>query len=458
MKSLQKIIDILEASIKEDWEHILTSGNIIKSWYDKEVDRYRDRVNNWKDWLSEYQTKLVEETWISKLKIKYTNVSWYFIEISKSNIVNIPDYFVHKQTLVNASRYITSELKEFEESLLQSESILAEREYEIFLEIRDVVLSKFWEIKKVGRDVSKLDFVASLWSVAYKNNYVKPNLHTWYELKIEEGRHPVIENIEKSFISNNLSLSKKDYIHIITGPNMWWKSTFLRQNALIILMAHMWWFIPASYAKIPLTDKVFSRVGATDNLYLWQSTFMVEMQEIANILHNSSDRSFVIIDEIWRWTSTYDGMSLAWSILKHNHDNIKSKTLFATHYHELIDESKLLSAVSNYSVAVWENEENLVFLRKIIPGWMKKSYGIQVAKIAWLNNEVISEAKKMLMKLESDSVQMSLLPDTLNQYEKKHETYKSNENDIVNNIKNTDIDNLTPRQALALLADFQEKL
>ena len=458
MKSLQKIIDILDASIKEDWEHILTSGNIIKDWYDRDVDAYRNVVQTWKYWLAWYQNKLIESTWISKLKIKYTNVSWYFIEISKANNTNIPDYFVHKQTLVNASRYITSELKEFEESLFQSESMLAEKEYEIFLEIRDRVLSEFSEIKKVWRNIASLDFAACLWSVAYNSNYTRPDIHSWYELNIEDGRHPVVEQIEKKFISNSLWLSKKDYIHIITWPNMWWKSTFLRQNALIVLMAHIWSFVPASYAKVPLTDKVFSRVGATDNLYLWQSTFMVEMQEIANILHNSTDRSFVIIDEIWRWTSTYDGMSLAWAILRYNHDKIKSKTLFATHYHELIDESKSLGSVSNYSVAVWENEENLVFLRKIIPWWMKKSYGIQVAKIAWLNNDVVSEAKNMLLKLESDSVQMSLLPVHSTQEDISNQKQENKENDIVNNIKKLDIDNLTPRQALALLADFQEKL
>ena len=458
MKSLQKIIDILDASIKEDWASILTSGNIIKDWYNDEIDTYRSVVQNWKDWLSEYQNRLIEETWISKLKIKYTNVSWYFIEISRSNATNVPNEFVHKQTLVNASRYITSELKEFEESLLQSESSLAEKEYQIFLEIRDQVLSEFSDIKNVWKNIAYLDFLSSLWSVAYKNNYIKPDMHVWYDFTIEDGRHPVIEQIEKRFTSNNLSLSKKDYIHIITWPNMWWKSTFLRQSALVVLMAHMWSFVPATYAKIPLTDKVFSRVWATDNLYLWQSTFMVEMQEIANILHNSTARSFVIIDEIGRGTSTYDGMSLAWAILKYNHDSIGAKTLFATHYHELIDESKILKSVSNYSVAVWENEENLVFLRKVIPWWMKKSYGIQVAKIAWLNNEVVGEAKKMLLRLESDSIQMSLLPNNLDQGQSHDKIEENDKNDIVNNIKKLDIDNLTPRQALAILADFQEKI
>ncbi len=458
MESLQNIIDILEASIKEDWESLLTSWNIIKDGFDEKVDKYRAVVKTWKDWLSSYQEKLINNTWIPKLKIKYTNISWYFIEIPRSAMSQVPETFVHKQTLVNTSRYITSELKEFEESLIQSESLLSDREYNIFLEIRDKVLTEFSDIKKMWKSISHLDFLASLWSTAYQNNYTKPEMHIWYDLKIEDGRHPVIESIEKKFVSNSLSLWKKDYIHIITWPNMWWKSTFLRQNALIILMAHIWSFVPASYAKVPLTDKIFSRVWATDNLYLWQSTFMVEMQEIANILHNSSQRSFIIIDEIWRWTSTYDGMSLAWAILKYNHDNIKAKTLFATHYHELIDESKTLKSVSNYSVAVWENEENLVFLRKVIKWWIRKSFGIQVAKIAWLNNDVISEANNMLLRLESNSIQMSLLPATSEQKEKKNQMHEKCKNDIVCSIKNTDIDNLTPRQALAILADFQEKL
>jgi len=423
-----------------------------KYGYDKEVDQYRDIINTSKDWLSNYQKKLIEETWISKLKIKYTNVSGYFIEISKIHLDKVPNNFVHKQTLVNAARFITSELKEFEEQLLQSEAVLAEKEYALFLDVRERVLSHFADIKKLWQEVAFLDFWSSLASVAYQNNYHRPKLHSKYDLSIEAGRHPVIEQIEKEFISNSLQLGGKDYVHIITWPNMGWKSTFLRQNALLLLMSHMWSFIPAGAAKIPLTDKIFSRVWATDNLYFWQSTFMVEMQEIANILHNSTEKSFVIIDEIGRWTSTYDGMSLAWSILRHNHDKIKSKTLFATHYHELIDESKNLKWVSNYSVAVGENDENLVFLRKIIPWGMKKSYGIHVAQIAGLSNDIIVEAREMLMRLEWQATQMSLIDAS---FVKSNVSELKVESELEKKIKKVNLNTITPIEAINLLNELQ---
>jgi len=333
--------------------------------------------------------------------------------------------------------------------------LLARKEYELFLEVRQEILSQFTQMKNVWKEIAFIDFISSLSSVAYKNNYTKPKFTTTYDLDISNGRHPVIEEMADEFISNSLSLNAKDYVHIITWPNMWWKSTFLRQNALILLMWHIWSFVPATSATIPLTDKIFSRVWATDNLYLWQSTFMVEMQEIANILNNSTHNSFVIIDEIWRGTSTYDGMSLAWAILKHNHDKIKSKTLFATHYHELIDESIHLKWVSNYSVAVWQNEENLVFLRKIIPGGMKKSYWIQVAQIAWLNNDIIRQAKNMLLKLEWNSPQMKLINDNFIQDEIID---KNNKNVTEEQIKNIKINDLTPMQALALLSELQDSI
>ena len=325
MNEIKKIINLIDISIKEDTENTISSWNIIKDWYNKEVDEYREVINNWKDWLINYQQKLIKETNISNLKVKYTNVSGYFIEISKTQVSKVPDYFVHKQTLVNANRYITSDLKWFEEKLLEWESKMIEKEYNLFQKIREEILESFKEIKTASKKVAFIDFVSSLAFLAYKNSYVKPEIKKDYLLEIKWWRHPIIETIERDFISNNLKLDDKKYVNIITWPNMWWKSTFLRQNALIILMSHIWSFVPANEAKIPLTDKIFCRVWATDNLYLWQSTFMVEMQEVANILNNSTKNSFVIIDEIWRWTSTYDGMSLAWAILKYNHDKIKAK-------------------------------------------------------------------------------------------------------------------------------------
>jgi len=463
MQKILNIIDIIDSALKDDWLNTLTSGWIIKDWYDNEIDKYRNIIKSSKDWLGNYQSKLIENTWISKLKIKYTNASWYFIEISKSQISNIPDFFVHKQSLVNASRFITSDLKDFEKDLMNAEWILSELEYNVFLNIRDNVLENFDNIKSISQIGWYIDFWTALAYIAYKNNYSKPQFSKKHNLSIENWRHPIIEEIEKDFISNNLELDNKIYIHTITWPNMWWKSTFLRQNALIILMSHIWSFIPASMAHIPLTDKLFSRVWATDNLYLGQSTFMVEMQEVANILNNSTQNSFVIIDEVWRWTSTFDWMSLAWAILKENHDKIKAKTLFATHYHELIDESKSLKWVANFSVAVGENDENLVFLRKIIAWGMKKSYWIEVAKLAGVPENVINEAKLMLLNLEKTNThQLSLwelingCPNNYSNVEKN--TTKKIEYKLEEKLKNIDINSITPIEALNLLSNLKKDL
>lgn len=460
MIEIENIIDLLEKSIKENPENSLTSWEIIADWYDSIVDNYRSILNNSKDWLVSYQSRLVNETQINNLKIKYTNISGYFIEIPKSQNSKIPDSFIHKQTLVNASRYITIELKEFEQKFLEAQNEKGAREYEIFLDIREKILDNYSNIKKSSDISSNIDFVSSLSQVAYENNYVKPQIIDSYDLNIVSWRHPIIEKKSIDFISNSLDLNTNKFIHIITGPNMWWKSTFLRQNALIILLAHIGSYVPAKSANIPITDKIFSRIWANDNLFLGQSTFMVEMQEVANILNNSTKNSFVIIDEVGRWTSTYDGMSLAWAILKENHDNIKAKTLFATHYHELIDESKNLSWVSNFSVAVWENEENLVFLRKIVPGWIKKSFWLEVAKIAWLSNSTITEAKKMLKKLEIEHSrvfwwQLTLWTEPIVEYIEKEVICES---EVEQELKKLDINNITPIEALSKLNELKWKI
>lgn len=459
MQKIKQIISLIDKAITSDPENIITGGNIIAYWYDEIVDNFRDIIKNSKDWLLKYQTGLIEKTWISNLRVKYTSASGYFIEISKWWLSKVPSFFVHKQTLVNAWRFVTEELLEFGWKLLEAESNLAEREYEIFLNVREKILDSFVEIKGLSEKTAFLDFMSSLSSVAYSNNYTKPTITNDYNLNIESWRHPVIEGSIWDFISNELNLSKKDFIHIITGPNMWWKSTFLRQNALIILLAHIWSFVPAKKSIIPITDKIFSRIWASDNIYLWQSTFMVEMQEVANILNNSTQNSFVIIDEIWRWTSTYDWMSLAWAILKENHDNIKAKTLFATHYHELIDESIALSWVSNYSVAVWENEENLVFLRKIIPWGIKKSFWLEVAKIAWLNSNVIKEAKKMLklLELEHNKISWKQLTIWISNVEEQIK-YIEKKSEIEEELKKIDVNSLTPIEALNLLSELKNKI
>ena len=460
MQEIQKIIDLIDSAIKEDADHLITGWNIIADWYDKEVDNYRDTIKTSNEWLAEYQANLIAQTGITTLKIKFTWASGYFLEVPKSQISKVPEDFIQRQSLVNASRFMTPELKEFETGLLEAQWNLASLEYELFSKVREEILEEFDTIKKISENSANIDVLSNLAFVAYENNYVQPKMVESGDLKILWGRHPVVEKMERNFISNDLTFNKKEYVHIITWPNMWGKSTFLRQNALIILMAHIGSFVPASEAQIPLTDRIFSRVWASDNLFLWQSTFMVEMQEVANILHNSTQKSFVIIDEVWRGTSTYDGMSLAWAILKENHDNIKARTLFATHYHELIDESKQLKWVRNFSVAVWENEENLVFLRKIIPGWIKKSFWLEVARIAWVGNNVISEAKNMLRSLEKthlQTAQMSLW--WLSQPEVQViEKIVEKESELENILKNIDVNNMTPMEALNKLGELKNNI
>lgn len=459
MENIKKIIDLIDKSIKIDANLNIMWWEIIADNYDEKVDYYRQLVFNSKDWLTNYQRELSEKYNLNSLKIKYTWASWYFIELPKSQANKVPDTFIHKQTLVNASRFITSELKKFEEEVLEAEWKKAEREYELFLGIRDKILLNFSEVKQIWEKTSFIDFVSSLSEIAYSNNYVKPELHNEYDFQVLWWRHPVIEKTEKDFISNDLTLTQKKYVHIITWPNMWWKSTFLRQNALILLLAHIGSFVPARKAIIPMTDKIFSRIWANDNLFLWQSTFMVEMQEVANILNNSTEKSFVIIDEVGRWTSTYDWMSLAWAILRENHDKIKAKTLFATHYHELIDESKKLLWVENFSVAVWENEDNLIFLRKIVPGGIKKSFWLEVARIAWLSTNIITEAKKMLKLLELEHNKISWTQMILWNIEPEVKIIEKEvfrKSFVEQELTKIDINNLTPIEALNKLSELKK--
>ena len=459
MENIKNIIDLIDISIKEDAENNIMWWEIIADKFDEKVDHYRNLINNSKDWLINYQSEISEKYSINSLKIKYTWASGYFIEIPKSQINKIPEIFIHKQTLVNASRYVTIELNEFEQEILEAEWKKAEREYELFLEIRDKLLNSFNEIKELSDKTAFIDFTSSMSEIAYFSNFVKPEFNKKYNFNVIWWRHPVIEQSEKDFISNDLNLSSNKFVHIITWPNMWGKSTFLRQNALIVLLAHIGSFVPARKAVVPITDKIFSRIGANDNLFLGQSTFMVEMQEVANILNNSTKKSFVIIDEVGRGTSTYDGMSLAWAILKENHDNIKAKTLFATHYHELIDESKNLKWVENFSVAVWENEDNIVFLRKIIQWWIKKSYWLEVAKIAGLSKSTITEARKMLKLLELEHnkiswTQMLLWAIDANESKK----IENCSNTIEQELKKIDINNLTPIDALNKISELKSKI
>lgn len=459
MEDIKAVIKIIDNAILEDTVNSLTSWWIIKESYDEEICGHREVIKNSKDWLLSYQIRLIKETWISNLRIKFTSASWYFIEVSKVQVSKISDNFIHKQSLVNASRFITLELKDFEQKLMEWERVLAEREYELFLDIRLKILSSFDNINLTAQKNWFIDFMSTLALVSKNSNYCRPILWQNKNINILWWRHPVIEQIENDFISNDLLLTNKDHVHIVTWPNMWGKSTFLRQNSLIILMAHMGCFTPAKKVDINIVDKIFSRVWASDNLFLWQSTFMVEMQEMAHIINNSTEKSFIIIDEIWRWTSTYDGISLAWSILVYIHGTIKAKTLFATHYHELIDESKSLTWVSNYSVAVWENEENLVFLRKIIPGWIKKSFWLEVAKIAWINEIILKEARNMLKNLELEHNKIKWSQLSLLNFSSPVDSSSLMQGSIIEKeLKTLDINSLTPLQAMMKINEWKNKI
>lgn len=462
IKDVINIIKLLDDSIKEDAINNITDWEIIADNYDDRIDEYRQTILNANNWLTEYQNLLKQKYNITTLKIKVTNISWYFIEIPKTQISKIDESFIHKQTLVNANRYITNELKDYEQKIIEANEQKSNLEYELFLNIRDQVLSKADNIIELSYNISFIDFISSQAYVSDLYNFNRPELTESFDLNIKSARHPIIENSVDDFISNDLNLNKSEFIHIITWPNMWWKSTFLRQNALIILLSHIWLNVPAKNAKIPITDRIFTRIWAWDNLVLGQSTFMIEMQEVANILNNATNKSFIIIDEVWRWTSTFDWMSLAWSILKEIHDNIWAKTLFSTHYHELIDESIKLKKVKNFSVAVWENEENLVFLRKIISWWIKKSFWLEVARIAGISDNTIKEAKKMLQIMEQKEQTKFATQLRFTDNFEPHNRQKDKENENYTEIKGildkTNINELTPIMALNLINKIKWKI
>lgn len=459
MKLLNELIELIDTAIDPGTDNVLTQWGIIAKGYNTEVDTYRNTIEKWHEWIAAYKMDLIEQTQIKNLRIKYTSNVGYFIEISKNQASKLPEEFIHIQTLVWAIRYSTPSLQKFQSDSQLASSALYDIEYSIFLDLRNSVLWHFDYLYSLSRKIEKLDFYTNAANISLKNNYITPKLSPQYSVNIVWWRHPVMEQVVDDFIKNDITLESQ-YVQVITWPNMWWKSTFLRQNALLILLSHIWFDIPATSAIIPITDRIFSRVWSWDNLFLGQSTFMVEMQEIAYILKNSTKKSFIIIDEIWRGTSTYDGMSLAWSILRYIHNTIKAKTLFATHYHEIIDFSSELSWVGNYSVAVWENDQNIIFLRKIIPWGIKKSYWIEVARLAWIPEKIVTNANITLQQFHNKDtwVQLSLPSNQDNQSnndmsKKIMDEYKK----VFLQITDIDINSITPIQALSYLENFQRQ-
>lgn len=397
-------IDVLVQKITSRMEDVpetgYVPGYIIRSGIDKEIDEYRTLLEEWNHWIYKYTEQLINETGILSLKVKYTPNVGYYIEIPISQKPKVPKHFLYITTLTHCARYTTQELKEFWNKILFAQEYLLEKENECILALYEELFWYYDTLKTISTKIAMIDFFCSLAWTALKYDYVRPTLHTGFDLSIVSWRHPILERVEDNFVANDLTLDKQAYIALITWPNMWGKSTYLKQNALIVLLAHMGSFVPAKKAYIPVTDKIFSRIGASDNLMQGASTFMVEMQEVSNILHNATKKSFIIIDEIGRGTSTYDGMSLAWAILKYCHTIIGAKVLFATHYHELVDESSQFPWVKNVCVAVAENEGEILFLRKIIPGSMKKSYGIEVARLAGIPKDVLDDAEEFLLRFE----------------------------------------------------------
>ncbi len=413
LDDLNDLYNLVNESILEEPSITLKDGNIIKSDFNEELKELRNISKNGAYMIKEIENEEREKTGVKSLKIGFNKVFGYFIEITKANLntAKIDESYIRKQTLSNAERFITPKLKEIEDKILNAEEKIKSLEYEIFVNIRNEIYKNIDRIQKVSKTIANIDVFVSLATVAYINNYVRPNINEDDKLDIKNGRHPVVENIvgEENFVPNDTYLNTgENIINIITGPNMAGKSTYMRQTAVIALMAHIGSFVPAEYANIPILDRIFTRVGASDDLSQGQSTFMVEMSEVSHILKNATDKSLVILDEIGRGTSTYDGISLAWSIVEYIQSKIKCKTLFATHYHELTDLENEFSEVKNYSIAVKEDDDNIIFLRKIIPTGADKSYGIYVAKLAKLPDEVINRSREILSDLEKNHIYNSV--------------------------------------------------
>lgn len=467
---LEDLYQIIDKSINEDPPFLLREGNLIKDGYLPELDEIRGASVNGKQWIAELEHQEKEKTGIKSLKIGFNKVFGYYIDITKSNLSSVPEYFIRKQTLSNSERYITPELKRLEDMVLGAEEKLIELEYQTFIGIRNEIAGHIKRIQQAASYLSDLDCLCSLAEVSQKYNYVRPEVNSSDELLIENGRHPVVEaqNSELKFVPNDTLLdSEENRLLIITGPNMAGKSTYMRQVALITLMAQIGCFVPASKAVIGVVDRIFTRVGASDDLASGQSTFMVEMSELANIMNNATNKSLVILDEIGRGTSTFDGLSIAWSVVEFIADKGKlgSKTLFATHYHELTELEDKLEGVKNYCVLVEEKGKDIVFLRKITRGGANGSYGIHVARLAGIPEPILERSSEILSILEK-SEKNNQTDIYVRRRRKKQPVINDSEPNLFNfasfsladDIKALDVANLTPIQALNKLLELQEKV
>ena len=475
---LEELCDLVGRAIQEEPPLAMKEGGIIKDGYNDEVDRLRKAKSEGKNWLADLETREREKTGIKNLRIRYNKVFGYYLEVTNSFKELVPEYYTRKQTLANAERYIIPELKELEDTILGAEDKLCALEYELYCEVRNTIAAELTRIQRTAKAVAKLDVIASLALVAERNNYVRPKINEKGVIDIRDGRHPVVEKMipNDMFIANDTYLDdKKQRISIITGPNMAGKSTYMRQAALIVLMAQLGSFVPASSANIGLVDRIFTRVGASDDLASGQSTFMVEMNEVANILRNATNKSLLILDEIGRGTSTFDGLSIAWAVVEYisNSKLLGAKTLFATHYHELTELEGKISNVNNYCIAVKEKGDDIVFLRKIVKGGADKSYGIQVAKLAGVPDPVINRAKEIVEELVTADITGKVKDIAVQGSETKKKPQKKldevdltqfslfdtvKDDDVLNELKELDISHMTPMDAMNKLYQLQNKL
>ena len=478
MDCLEDIYDLIEKSIQDEPPIMIREGGMIKEGYNEDVDKFRLSRTEGKTWLAELEAREKEKTGIKNLRVRYNKVFGYYLEVTNSYKELVPEDWTRKQTLANAERYITPELKELEDMILGAEDKLATLEYDLYCEVRDSIGEQVVRIQETAKAIAHLDVLASLACVAQSNDYVRPSINTKGVIDIQGGRHPVVEkmNNNQMFIDNDTYLDNKNHrISIITGPNMAGKSTYMRQSALIVLMAQIGSFVPAKSANIGIVDRIFTRVGASDDLASGQSTFMVEMTEVANILRNATSRSLLILDEIGRGTSTFDGLSIAWAVVEHisNPKLLGAKTLFATHYHELTELEGKLDSVNNYCIAVREQGDDIIFLRKIIRGGADKSYGIQVARLAGVPDSVIDRAKEISSWLEETDVTDKAKNLQVRTSAKKKEVVREAvpaekqmslfdiypaDHPVLKELAGLDVSNMTPIQALNTLYELQKRL
>ncbi|ARN56650.1 DNA mismatch repair protein MutS [Sedimentisphaera salicampi] len=459
---MEEFADLLRRAINPECPSHTRDGGVVMEGFSEELDRLRSLSRDANSWLAEYQAQEAERIGIANLKVGFNKVFGYYIEVSNSMKEKVPEEYIRKQTIKNAERYITEKLKEFEQQILTARDRALELENRLFDDLRCEAVNYVERLQKLSDSIAAADCISSIAALSLQRGYVRPEITEDKSIQITEGRHPVIaENLGSEFVSNDLELGDESGdVMIITGPNMSGKSTYIRQTALLVIMAQMGCFIPAKEARIGVVDRIFTRVGASDELSRGQSTFMVEMTETANIVNNATDRSLVILDEVGRGTSTYDGLSIAWAVTEHIANHIGCRTLFATHYHELVELSELLRNVKNCNVAVREWMDDVVFLHKILPGATDKSYGIHVAKLAGLPERIVRRSKEILSDLENtfskeaEGAQLSRNRTT----DQEENLFSSRHRDVLNKLAETDVNNLTPIEAITLLSEVKKEI